>query len=106
MLKTKSFVYYCFTTDPVFSAPDFPKYMSKYCTVEPSEVLVRPLGRFHDQNSYKYQDNPFGAEHWFTFHMVNGGSFGVFKKCIKTSESLYVVEYWPLIQNNILGSGL
>ncbi|KAL1493083.1 hypothetical protein ABEB36_011213 [Hypothenemus hampei] len=83
-----------FKTDRVFSAPDFPKYRVWYRTVGPSDVLVQPIGRLHDHRSYRCQDNPLGAEHWFTFQFVGPINMTNFKMHPSWEEANVVVRIW------------
>ncbi|KAL1492364.1 hypothetical protein ABEB36_010622 [Hypothenemus hampei] len=57
-------------TGSIYNAPHFPKYVVNSHSMWQSNVLVRPLGTFHEQKPYKYQENPFNAEYLFTFNTI------------------------------------
>ncbi|KAL1492476.1 hypothetical protein ABEB36_010726 [Hypothenemus hampei] len=86
--------YIQFKTTPIYYAPDFPEYVVNHRTIGLSDVLVRPLGRFHDQKPYRYQDNPFGAEYLFTFQFLRPINMTNFRMHPSWEEANVVVRIW------------
>ncbi|KAL1492485.1 hypothetical protein ABEB36_010735 [Hypothenemus hampei] len=83
-----------FKPSSIYNAPHFPKYVVDHRTIGPSDVLVRPLGRFHDQKPYRYQDNPFGAEYLFTFQFLRPINMTNFRMHPSWEEANVVVRIW------------
>ncbi|KAL1492722.1 hypothetical protein ABEB36_010936 [Hypothenemus hampei] len=65
-----------------------------------SHVLVRPLGRPYDQKPYRYQDNPFGAEYFFTFRFLGQINTINFKMHPSWEEANVVVRIWGACINH------
>ncbi|KAL1492484.1 hypothetical protein ABEB36_010734 [Hypothenemus hampei] len=97
----RRFADYYFKPHPVFSTPVFPKYVIAHRTTGSSDFRVRPLGRVQDQKPYRYQDNPFAAEHLFTFQFIRPINMTNFRMHPTWEEANVVVRIWGTwIDNN------
>ncbi|KAL1492467.1 hypothetical protein ABEB36_010719 [Hypothenemus hampei] len=83
-----------FKTTTIYNAPYFPEYVAHHHTMGPSDLLIRPLGRLHDQKPYRCQDNPFSAEYQLTFQFLEQVNVTHFKMHPSWEEANVVARIW------------